>query len=226
MRRNPLTHGWIITASWVLCLLLAGCIPFVPVYYTYPTVSHVSGVAVEAPREEVRAFRVDVLDHSTCMHCPAQSKVALDYGWIWNGIALIYDGNTHHTLRVRLYRPGWQTVEIKPWEKTAVVKWTPAPDLAAQEQALDDLLSTWETDFIGQCRLLDRAGTNPEPPRDSSRFRFLATGSVSAQHRQVLLFAAAEYERLAGLVVEEQATQATFDRLISKANKLKEWAEE
>src|SRR5262249_53251354 len=53
-------------AGALLAPLLAGCIPFVPVYYAYPTVAHVPAVAVEAPAAEVRAFRVAVTDDEGC----------------------------------------------------------------------------------------------------------------------------------------------------------------
>src|SRR5262245_13640080 len=117
-----------------VCGLAIGCIP---VGYAYPTVAFVPGVRVGAPAEEVHAFRLDVADDQNGLEfadrehdryilhsiSPAfgdrlgpQMKAAVDYGWIWHCIAISYGGHTHHTLLVRLYRPGFQTIEVRPWQ--------------------------------------------------------------------------------------------------------------
>ena len=111
-----------------LCPLLAGCL--VPVGWAYPTVSIVPPAALDST-DQVRAFRVDVADQLSEIDMNGgddyvlsevpipehgillpQTKVALDYGYVWNMIAIVYGGHTHHTALLRLYRPGFQTVEI------------------------------------------------------------------------------------------------------------------
>jgi hypothetical protein len=191
-------------------LLMSGCIP---IGYAYPTVSYVGPTPVGAPRDEVRAFRVDVADDDNSPEFPekdeyvlqalpidrdgqfdAQVKVAVDYGWVWNWIALIYNEHTHHTMLVRLYRPGYQTVEIESWQKSGKVKWVAAPTPADQERAIDDLLTTWNTAPV--VTKVNRSKTQSEPPTDATVFRYLAPGSTSDQHLQALQFFAQEYERL------------------------------
>jgi len=199
-----------LRACGLLCLFMAGCIP---IGYAYPRVSYVAPVSVGAARDQVHAFRVDVADDDNCIDFPEddqyvlrslplhrdgsfdpQVKVSVDYGWIWNCIALIYDGSTHHTMMVRLYRPGFQTIEIESWQKSGQMKWVVASSLDEQEQAIDDLVSTWNTTPV---RIQNRvARTGFVPPRDPLVFRYLAPGSSSDEHMQALHFAASEYERL------------------------------
>src|SRR5262245_46161618 len=117
------------------CLLLAGCIPYVPVYYAYPTATATGPVRVEKGAEEVRAYRVDihetqrsdgVLHEARQVLTPVplvgntvagQAARGLDHGWIWNCIALVFTEHTHRGVVVRLYRPGYATVEITPEQK-------------------------------------------------------------------------------------------------------------
>jgi len=224
-------------------LLSVGCIPL---FYAYPTLAHVPAVAVDTAPDEIRAFRVDVADQEGCPEfpqedrylltpvrlsrtgaVPGQTAVALDYGWVWNCIALVYDGHTRHSVMVRLYRPGWQTVEIKAGEKTGRVIWKEAADAAAREQAVDDLLSTWQTDGPGQLEARHQPSYLSEPgkavpPRDTTVFRSLAPGSAGAGHRQALRFAATEYDRLAERLGVDHEARA---RLADKAKWLRELCE-
>jgi hypothetical protein len=96
---------------------------------------------------------------------------------------------------VRLYRPGYQTVEVESWQKTGPVEWVTAPTPDEQERAIDDLVSTWNT---SPARLqVQLARTEMSPPRDPLVFRYLASGSASVEHQRTLRFAAGEYKRLA-----------------------------
>ena len=122
--------------------------------------------------------------------------------------------------RLRLYRPGFETIEIRPWHKTDRLRWMPATDLAAREKAIDDLLCTTDTegsrevssDIEGRASELllgpwedalgsvsDRRSRNL--PRDERlwplAFGHLRPGTASEDHRRALEFAAFEYERLA-----------------------------
>ncbi len=216
-----------LRAGGLLCLLLGGCMP---IGYAYPTVSYVPPVALGREREEVSLFRVDVADDDNCIDFPEkdqyvlrslplhrdgfsdpQVKLAVDYGWIWNCVSLIYDGATHHTVMVRLYRPGYQTVEIHSWQKDRRLKWVEASSLDEQETAIDELVSTWNTAPV---RLQNHvAATGFVPPRDPIVFRYLAPGSALDEHQRTLQFVASEYERLL-----RQATAADMrERLQSKA---------
>ncbi len=211
MRRcPPIARIALRAGGWLGLLMAAGCMPL---GYAYPTVSYVAPFRVQAPRDEVHAFRVDVVDddNSTETHerdryvlqplplhrdgsCDPQMKVAVDYGWILNSFALYYEGRTHHTMLVRLYRPGYQTIEIESWQKDMKVKWVEASALDEREQAIDDLISTWNTT---PARIQNRvARTGFVPPRDPLVFHYLAGGSASDEHRRTLQFAAKEYERL------------------------------
>jgi hypothetical protein len=221
-------------ATCLVPLLAAGC--FVPVGYGYPTLSVTPPVDVGKQADEVHVFRIDIADVSGCLEFGSgpdryvfhpvhltdsgrglpQVGVALDYGWVWNCIALIFDKHTSHTVRVRAYRPGYQTVEIRSWQTTGKVSWEEAPDLAARERAVDALLSTWETD---SCAFRPHRGKNDFLCQDS--FFSLAPGSAAPGHRRALLFAAAEYERLGSAADGVQRT-----RLSDKAQSLRELADQ
>jgi hypothetical protein len=197
-------------ACGLLALLMTGCMPL---GYAFPTVSYVRPASVGAVRDEVHAFRVDIADDECCFDIPehdryvlkplalhsdgsfdAQMKISADYGWFVDCVAVIYGSARHHTVLVRLYRPGYQVLELESWHKEAPLQWTPAPTPLDQEQAIDNLVSTWNT---SPQRLQNQyAFDGFIPPRDAIIFRYLAPGSASKQHRESLLFAVGEYERL------------------------------
>jgi hypothetical protein len=229
MRQSP---AW-FAALLLFCPFLTGC--FVPLGYAYPSLAHVSAIDLGPSAQEIHAFRVTVVDQQVCIdfpekdsyelsriplspagNMPSQTKLAVDYGWVWNCVALVYGGRTHHTLLVRLYRPGWQTIEINSWESTRQVVWKPAIDLASQEKAVDDVVSTWETDREA---IFGRDAGND--PKSNLACRSLAPGSSSAEHREALRFLAAEYERLAKLALGDQAREEIRNRLSNKADHLR-----
>src|SRR5947209_5085663 len=106
---------------------------------------------------------------------------------------------------------------MKAWEQDGKVTWRPAADGEAQEKAIDDLLSTWDTDFLGQLHARGAHADTTRAPRDSHVFSNLAPGSVSAAHRRVLRFAAAEYDRLGEQSASDPAASPLRDRLAEKA---------
>ena len=208
MRQCPPVVRGALRACGLLSLLMAGCIP---IGYAYPTVSYVPSLAVAAPTDEVFAYRVDVSDDDNSIEFPEadkyvltslpldpagrfnpQVKLSMDYGWFWNMIAAIYNEHTHHTVMVRLYRPGFHTIEIASWDKAGTVKWEPAATLPEQEQAVDELVSTWDSSRLA----MQHVYTRTEPPREPVVFKSLAPGSTSDEHQRALQFAASEYERL------------------------------
>ncbi|HEY7331132.1 MAG TPA: hypothetical protein VH592_26085 [Gemmataceae bacterium] len=216
----------------LLGLLCAGCMPL---GYVFPSISYVRPATVGAARDQVRAFRVDVTDDANSVEIPehdsyvltplplnddgsfeAQTKVSTDYGFLLWGLAANLGTSRHHTVLVRLYRPGYHTIELVSWRNGEKPLWTPAQTPKEQEQAIDDLVSTWWTSPM---RLqVQYAMQGAGPPREPLVFRFLAPGSTSDDHREALCFAAGEYERLA-----QQATEADMrSRLEEKAKSLRQ----
>ncbi len=176
--------------------LLGGCI----FPYVGPSIAYTPSVKLDVPREEVRAFRVDIAssrfipfrhDEITAMlsksiaerlsevpisyedEVPGQMKASVQYGVVVVGL---FNGvrRDHDSVALRLYRPGYDLVEIGSWEGANRVEWKPAVDVSAQEKVIDRLFS--------DC------------------FRYSqAKGSGSPAHREALLFGASEYERLSKL---------------------------
>ena len=202
----------------LLGLLCAGCMPL---GYFYPSISYVRPASVGAIRDQVRAFRIDVTDDDNTFELPEgdryilrplllkddgsfdpQVKVATDFGWFLDAPAFMHGSMRNHTVLVRLYRPGYHTLELTSWRGDERLHWTTAPTPLEQEQAIDELVSTWRT---SPRRLLCQYAVNHnDAPHDSLLFRFLAPGSASEEHLEAMCFVAGEYERLANEASDEQ----------------------
>jgi hypothetical protein len=126
--------------------------------YAYPKLEHTPSVKLDSAPGEVHAFRVDrsrsIVDAGATVseslrevpirdanEIQAETKPSATYGIAVVGFALNYLIQRDHTVEVRLHRPGFESVVIRPWEHVDQVQWKPAVDFAAQEQALDGLLS-------------------------------------------------------------------------------------
>ena len=101
-------------------------------------------------------------------------KASVQYGIVVIGVLTLRVRESASVV-VRLYRPGYDLVEIGPWEGTNRVEWKPTADLLAQKNAIDTL-------FPGKQE----------------------AGSTSKTHREALLFGASEYERLAQLPCSDE----------------------
>jgi hypothetical protein len=200
-----------------LLLPVSGCVPFV-----YPTTSLTPLVSPGEDVGEVYAFRVDTAktrffghhlgidsDEHTLTPISASNDLGVfPQGWIglaWGGFYGIGSwaggwANTH-TVSVRLYRPGYELVEVHSWDFFPRVVWkeTATPEDAMRE--LDRLLET---------RRIGAAGEK----------------SNAAPGREVLLWAAREYERLAHKKCANPPGPALFEELQAKARKCRELAGE
>jgi hypothetical protein len=249
-------NPWLTSAPRVisvLCLLplsLTGCLP---IAYVYPTVGFIPPRQVGAPPDEVRAFRVDIarsshpeepvpvyqstlgeVPFSPTGRLPFQTKFALGSGhldrsispqgpdWSWSGV--------HPAFEIRLYRPGWKTVRVRAWRWPEQIPWQPAVTPDEQEQALDQLLFACDAP-----KPPPNPEAKPERPGDDlggtlfdwdGTSAVLARGSASSPHHDALLFAVAEYERLASLLPESSAAEGQRTRLILKAQRLRTLADE
>jgi hypothetical protein len=167
------------------CGLLAfGCIP----YRAHPTLDYTPAVQLPVDSTDVRAFRVDITcsTHDVGLIPPTanerlteipvthetrigpQFKAGTDYGFVIIGVALNYVTRSSDSLAMRIYRPGFETVEIRTWERVNGVTWIPATTHGAQEAALDKLLPS---------------GCEREPRTEANK--------------KALEFVAGEYDRLA-----------------------------
>jgi hypothetical protein len=206
--------------------------------WAYPTLAHVDSVN-PGSINDIHAFRVDVIQNTgefkvpTCrdeytLSCiplsgqgpvPAQFAVYFDYGVVvW---PLMWE-HCHRTIKLRLYRSGWETVQLESWASTSSIKWQRAQDLLAREKAIDAivkcddpgrgvLMEKWLADFV---QLF---------PREvffelGELYQGVLPGSRLPQHKEVLLFVAEEYERLAAA---ESCSNANRDGLMRLSNKAK-----
>jgi hypothetical protein len=141
----------------LVCPLLSGCLAF-----GYPSVTRTPAIAVDAP--DVKAFRV-VAHHGffgcviagaiimydeadeipvTKSRVEPQKDTHFSYSWM---IFPVWADSRFQDLKVMLYRPGYEIVEIpaKSWWRSLgdsqpePVTWKAAPDLASQKSALDRL---------------------------------------------------------------------------------------
>jgi hypothetical protein len=198
------------SGRWVCFLLplLSGCFPLL---YAYPSLSFVPSINAGPVPDKVYAFRVNITDErngaelpdqdryvfreipvSETARVPFQAKLDVDRGWVFFGPEK-YFAHTRHTVVVRLYRPGYQTVEVARAKDAKQVNWVEAKDVGGREKAVDDLLSTWKTDKSGQEAQFEFSRMGQSSPREMASFRCLAPGSAGEKHRQFLLFAAGQY---------------------------------
>ena len=210
-----------------LLTLLPGClIPF-----GFPKLSQTPPALLGEEVTDVHAFRVDITtdfadmsgtDHYTLSEMPSwsaswllpQTKVSATYGIFVLGIALNYPVFMSHSLAAKLYRPGYDLVELDSWNLPVRIAWKRAEDLKSQKRALDRLF------------LMDREAEATKPKLWPFIGRSLSAGSESSAHRRALLFGASEYERLAS---RELALGPEWDgvrsELRSKAEELRKVAD-
>jgi len=211
-------------------LFAAGCL--VP-FCIGPSVGYVPSARVDADTESVHAFRVVTSEsskfsnyggvyckesrqltpialatsgetkeqwHVSCMHAEFASLL-LFWGIDWH----------RETVSVRLYRRGYDIVELKAWEFGRHVEWHRAETLAEQAKAIDDLVD---------------GGSVPCHPWDSNK-SVLNPGANEDGHRLSLLFAADEYARLAAALPPDDASANSQGTIwLEKAEQLRKRAAE
>jgi hypothetical protein len=210
----------VYSALAVLALLapvfLVGCLP-----YAYPKLSYVPGYESTNPNiTDIHAFRVDVTAHQADIDerneytltpvarrsdgsFPPQTQLSLERGYYVLGVALNYNVARLHTVSMRLYRPGFQPVELTSWDSADKVQWQPAKDWVAQEKALGELLRRPAMTAYGVAHYMKHSDVSPDAGLSLSK--------------PVADFVAAEYERVATL-----APPADAIRLRDKARHVTE----
>ncbi len=214
------------------CLGTAGCMQ-VPFYM--PEFTAVPSVQPGCSSAELHAFRVDATQRVELKEgpgpehavrgenfenfeltrvqpsrggaTPQQVGVNASFGWCYVGFWNYCTSYTSHALALRLYRAGYETIELKPGQPASELQWQPALTLAAQEKAVDALLGVSPLERVD--------------PKVSTQQRRLEPATKSAAHREALLFAAHEYERIARDVSPEAQEPEARARLVDKANRLK-----
>jgi hypothetical protein len=217
-----------------LSIVAAACVPIFLVAciaFRYPAVRHVPGVDLPDPIVGLRCFRVDVdtsrsdgevdLEDKSFLlrelpipangHVRGQTLLTTDFAYFGVGGA----ETDRHVVLIHLYRPGFELIEIAPWEKLNPVVWKKAADLSAQQKAVDDLLSA-------------RFAAPKTGWKARQRFASfqLASAKNHPEHKKALLFAIDEYERLALEVVPDHDEARDLRmHLRAKAHWLREWTE-
>jgi hypothetical protein len=208
-------------------LVVSGCL--MPIGVAYPTISSTPSVPIaDDAIKTTHAFRVDFvelrkrssttevdlcrfeeIDLSSRKEVPRQTA----FGFAYNYALYSLPGNGDRYMdrqqsldrwvHVRLYRPGFTTIEIGPdRSRKEPLVWAPATDDQARAEALDRLIGV-----------------------EKNSLRHLEPGSVSTAHEAFLRFAANEYEALARSIKEENLDQAALrTRLQGCASKLRELA--
>jgi len=185
-------------AAAALLLGTTGC--FIP--FAYPRLDTAPPVRFEPVEEPIHAFRVDVTEHCNSVWMTERSerlaridldqadmtpllvRASITYGCF--AFPIIGNPLQYYTrsVRLRLYRPGYQMVEIGGNAEASAVVWKRSADDGAEMHELDAIFP----------------------------FHSLASGSESAEHQAALAFGAAEYNRLAAHAstpaLKEMATKA------------------
>jgi hypothetical protein len=186
----------------ILCL--SGCL----IPYAYPNLSYVPGCELGTEMPDCHVFRVDVAAYQedigennqeysvveiARLHdgsFPPQFGITVNRGFYVVGVALNFNVGRVHATKVRLYRAGYKLIELAPWETTDKLQWQTATTALEQEKAIDALLRM------------------PTVTRGAGVFREIEKGEVptlpdavteNCESKSAKPFAAAEYERVAGL---------------------------
>ena len=140
--------------------LTAGCTG-IPAVYAYPKIAHFPATDLNAGGAEVQAFLVKTtcpwrqplpgpenlprhevtrLPVSTDSHTVSHTSVSVE-AFAGTLGPLCYGSGLEHESKIVLYRPGYDLVVIQSWERRKTIDWKPAVSIAAQERAVDDLVS-------------------------------------------------------------------------------------
>jgi hypothetical protein len=208
-----------------------------------PNISYVPGQQLTDSADQLHVFRIDVTEKSSYLgipagaeyrfgevsldenaYCGSQLKASIDYSWAYQSFANAWCGipkgeTVSHSLIVRIYRRGYDTVEIGSWKKDPPIEWVPVIDVREQEKAIDDLLSTIERKGGSDKRESEMARGPFHDERE--QFGHLVNGSMSETHQKAMLFAAREYEWLAKSMQTSDIGNAVHNRLLAKADYLR-----
>jgi hypothetical protein len=195
----------------LLCPLFSGCFGF-----AYPSITETPSTAIA--EKDVRAFRKtsgrtfygaliagaigisDEVEEIPILEATVapQTQTYFAYGFI---IFPLFGVSESRSLRVVLYRPGYEAVELpaRAWWRSIGAKhledvqWKPAVDLEAQMHAVDAVvLRSWK-DYVGNPKVLKFAAQEYARLAQSP----LAAASQMREIRDKLLAAARECEELA-----------------------------
>jgi hypothetical protein len=194
--------------------------------YAYPNLAYVPGCDFGTQATDCHVFRVDVSVHEDDVGeegqysiveverrsdgtIPPQLRLSIDRGYYVLGGATNFNVGWLHATRVRLYRPGYQLIELAPWESTDRLAWKPAKDWAEQEKAIDELVRRPAVSASESAlRRKDREELHP---------RGTPTGWDVIASKDATVLAAAEYDRVAALA----PTAEDITRLQAKARELR-----
>jgi hypothetical protein len=216
----------------LVCLACVGCL-YVP--YCLPEINSVGEVRVPWPSDDVHIFRVDGTEDLHLPHgfvstppylmgshelarlkpsdrktLPSQWTVGVEHGWLSIGLVNERVMANKHTLAVRFYRVGYETINVGPGDVSKDLDWKAVYDLSGQEKAVDDLIGANSRYFDKDRRY--SVNDNRAP----------ASGRNSAAHREALLFCAAEYDRIAWFVTpKESDADGMRSRLEKKSKRLR-----
>lgn len=175
----------------------------IPAAYVYPKISHFPATDLNASGTDVEAFLVKTTCswHQPCpgpanvprqevtriplsadAHTVSHTSLSLE-AFIGTLGPLCYGSGLEHSLKIVLYRPGYELVVLNPWEIRKAIDWKPATSIAAQEQAVDGLVAAApfsptqrrENLFVAEeYARLARMSENNEPlRRKAEQFRLL-----------------------------------------------------
>lgn len=186
-----------------------------PLFVAAGLMSWPPGTARSIPFETHELTRIHPSDSNKV---DGQRAMRWGHGKLCFGMINTVAEATHHTLAVRLYRPGFETIDVRASNNPlsggyveSSRSWQPVFDIADFEAAVDAVIGLSSTD-------------DPSEPFADSR---PAAGDVSPAHLEALLFCAAEYERIARMAADDELeAEALRERLRAKAEGLRQRAAE
>ena len=168
-----------------------------------------NGPTIQAATETERhtATRIDITDGKV----PEQRTLTFAYWWVASTGDQPTTESRSHTVMVKLYRRGYRTIVLRPGDTAVASEWAAASTPREQAVAIRD--------FAYAARQL----VAPVKPGPAQKTRaHLAPGSASEHHKKVLVFIAAEFERVAGLYPPGSIEDVTLRKDADEVRQLSE----
>lgn len=188
--------------------------------WAYPRAEFVPPVELVTPSDEIHVFRVDhdrtnrlgfwdgagaysectLRRLGTAERVLPQCRVGIGRGYFWGFIPFFQGENFTNPVTVRLYRPGYRTVEVAAWEFSTGVVWVPATTPDEQREAVNNLV------------FMNSSCIKPS--------------SAGSRHREAIKFALSEYERLSQACPDTEEGRSQREWLAADAESLRRHAAE
>ncbi|QJX00271.1 hypothetical protein [Frigoriglobus tundricola] len=178
-----------------------------------------NGPTIQAATETERhtASRIDVTDGKV----PEQRALTFSYWWVASTGDKPTTESRSHAVMVKLYRRGYRAIVLRPGDTAVASEWTPAPTPREQAIAIRDFAYAGRQPGVPPKPVPGQSVAAQQVAAQKTRVH-LAPGSAGDHHKKVLVFMAAEFERVAGLYPPGSVEDVTLRKDADEVRQLAE----